>query len=155
MGNLIYSNDIITPHQIVTAENAVGYPGTNVTDLWHMKRRFKSARTKKSNTDYVIKFDFHEKRTIESLFLNNVNFNKVRIRGHATDLANDWSAASFDSGEIDISIDERVDRYKIYIALSHITTSADFNYRWLAIQIPEDASHVESSSVSSSNLPCF
>jgi len=64
-------------------------------DLWHLKRRFRADDANKSDTDYLIKFDFGAAQTLEAIFINDVNFDRVRIYGHDSDLGNDWSNASY------------------------------------------------------------
>lgn len=135
---IILSTDLISVADAgITARTAdAGYPKVNVMDFWHLLRRFRANDVLQSDTDYLIKFDLTEAKTIVSVFLNHVNFDTVRIRGHATDLGNDWSTADYDSGEITISLDTAVNRYKAYIPLTA------FNYRWLAIQVPVAATAV-------------
>jgi hypothetical protein len=67
---------------------------------------------------------------IDAIMLNDINFSYTRILGNSTYLSTDWSGASFNSGDIAISSDEVVDRYKVYIPLT------GFNYRYLAIATP-------------------
>lgn len=138
MGNIILSNDfVIVPDASITARSqATGYVKANVMDLWHLKRRFRADDANKSDTDYLIKFDFGAARVLEAIFINDVNFDKVRIYGHSSDLGNDWSTASYQSGDITISQDTMVNRYKLYHEFS------SFNYQYLAIGVPTSASAV-------------
>ena len=120
-----------------TARSAeASYPATNLDDLWHLKRRFRAADATKSDTDYLIKINFGAAQALAAVFLNDINFNKIRIRGHASDLGNNWGAATFDSGELTVSLDAWTQRYKIVAELTA------FNYQWIAIQVPAAATMV-------------
>lgn len=138
MGNIIFSNSFVdvADTNITAISETTGYDKINVMDRWHLKRRFRAGDLNKSNTSYLLKFDLGIAQTVVAIFLNDINFDKVRIRGHATDLGTDWSTASFDSGDVSISNDGAVNRYKAYIPLT------SFSYRWLAIQVPTTASVV-------------
>ena len=140
MGNVIFSNSFVqvADAQITARSEATGYDKFNVMDRWHLKRRYRADDGSSSDTNYLIKFEMDIGQSLMAIFLNDVNFDKVRIRGHATDLGTDWSTASFDSGNISISIDNAINRYKAYIPLS------SYAYKWLAIQVPAAATAVGS-----------
>lgn len=140
MGKIIVSKDIISVAnaEITAQSTASSFAKVNVMDFWHLKRRWRMDSLTKSSINPVIYFDLGSAKTIDSIILNDVNFDKVVILGHASNLSTDWTAASFSSGEISISKDAQIDRYKVYIPLT------SFNYRWLAICVPSAASAVGS-----------
>lgn len=145
MGNIIVSNSFVTVSNtnITSLTENIDYPKINVMDYWHLKRRFRTNELFDVTSDdarYILKFDFGVDQIIDGLFLNDINFNKVRIYGSKSasgDLGTDWQAAAFDSGENhSVTLDERVNRYKIYLPLT------SFNHRYLAIVVPTAASAV-------------
>lgn len=140
MGKIIVSKDIISVAnaEITAQSTANSFAKVNIMDFWHLKRRWRMDSLTKSSINPVIYFDFSSAKTIDSIVFNDVNFDKVVILGHASDLSTDWTAASFSSGEISINKDAQVDRYKVYIPLT------SFNYRWLAVCVPSTASAVGS-----------
>jgi len=140
MGNIIVSNDIISiaDAEITAQSTADGFDKVNVMDFWRLKRRWRMNTLTKSNTNPIMIFDLGETKTIPAFFLNDVNFDKVLIKGHASNLTTDWTAASFDSGILSISEDDQVKRSKVYIP------ATAFAYRWLAICVPTTASAVGS-----------
>lgn len=140
MGNIIISNDFISlSDSMITARSgAIGYPKVNITDLWHLKRRFRADDATESDTNYLLKFNLGSAQTIDAIFLNDVNFDKVHIRGHASDLGTNWSTSSFTSGDLSISQNKWTGRYQVYIPLT------SFNYQYLAILVPTASSMVGS-----------
>ncbi len=135
---IILSTDLISVADAnITARSAdANFPKVNTMDFWHLLRRFRAADVIKSDTNYLFKFNLTAAQVVAAIFLNHVNFDKVRIYGHASDLGTDWSTASFKSGSVSISLDTIVNRYKAYIPLTA------FNYQWLAIGIPDAATAV-------------
>lgn len=140
MGNIIISSDIleIATGGITAQSTASGFSAVDVMDFWHLKRRWRMNTANKSSINPIIYFDLGAATTVTSVMLNDVNFSKVVILGHASDLSTNWTAASFTSGVIAISRDAQVGRYKVYIPLTA------FDYRWLAICVPSAASGVGS-----------
>lgn len=140
MGNIIVSTDIIevADAEITAQSTDSGYAKADVMDLWHLKRRWRMGTADKSSINPIIYFDMGEAKTVTHIMLDDVNFSKVVILGHASDLSTDWTAASFSSGEVAISCDAQVNRYKVVIPLTA------FNYRWLAVCVPAAASAVGS-----------
>lgn len=140
MGNIIVSTDIIevANAEITPQSTDTGYAKADVMDLWHLKRRWRMASADKSSINPIIYFDMGAAKTVTHVMLDDVNFSKVLILGHASDLSTDWTAASFSSAETAISCDAQVNRYKVIIPLT------GFNYRWLAICVPSAASAVGS-----------
>lgn len=140
MGNIIISNDIITvANAAITVQGtASGFAKVDMMDLWHLKRRWRMDSANKSDTNPIVRIDLSAAKTLDSIMLNDINFDKVIIKGHASDLGTDWTAASFSSGALSVSCDAQVNRYKIYAALT------SFNYQYLAIIVPTAASAVGS-----------
>ncbi len=138
MGTII-SNDFISvaDAEITSRSSASGYDKKNVMNLWNLKRRFRAGDLTKSDSNPLLIFDMGSAQTVDAVFLNDVNFDTVRIFGHASDLGTNWAAASLDTGDVTIGKGGRVsNRYKAYIPLT------SFNYRWLAVGTPAAASAV-------------
>ena len=131
MGNIILSNDFVSLSTITSRTEATGYADDNVGEHWHLKRRFRANDV--TANDWLLKFNFGAAKTVVGVFLNDVNFDKVKIQGHATDA---WGTPSYDGSEITISRDAIVDRYKVYIPIT------GFNLQWMRIFIPSGASAV-------------
>ncbi len=125
----IVSNDFIDLGTITSRSEDASYPDDNVGDYWHLKRRFRADDA--NNNDWLLKFDFGllPERTA-AVVLNDVNFDEVKIQGHPTDA---WGAPDYDGTIMDISLDEVVNRYKVYIPI------IDFQLRWMRIFIPAGA----------------
>jgi hypothetical protein len=140
MGNIIFSSDLITvvDAEITAQSTSSGFSKADVMDLWHLKRRWRMNTADKSAINPIIYFDMGAAKTVTHIMLDDVNFSKVLILGHASDLSTDWTAASFSSAETTISNDAQVNRYKVIIPLTA------FNYQWLAICVPSAASAVGS-----------
>ncbi len=136
MGDIIVSNDFVDLGTITAISVTAGYPDENVEEYWHLKRRFRAGAVPKSDTDFLLKFDFGAAKSVVAVVLNDVNFDTARIRAHASDLANNWAASTY-TGLADntVSLDERVNRYKIYIP-------AVFDLQWMIVQVPAAASAV-------------
>jgi len=134
MPNTIVSSDFIDLGTITSRTEDASFPDGNVGDLWHLKRRF---RANDANVnDWLLKFDFLAAKSVVAIVLNDVNFDEVRIQG---DNEVDFNAPiQYDSGIVDIALDEIVDRYKVYIPLT------GFNYQWMRIFIPNSAAAVGS-----------
>ena len=138
---IILSNDYlqIADTNIYARSVASGFSKANVMDYWHLKRRLRAGDLTKSDINPIYRFDMTSAQTIVGIVLIDVNFNKVRIRGHATDLGVNWAASTFDSGADHIvSLNTQINRYHIYIPLTA------FNLRWSAIMTPAAASAVGS-----------
>jgi len=136
---IIYSNDFIEASAITARSVDSGPPAfaaENVQDYWHLKRRLRLDEADKSNINPILRIDIGAAKTVEAVFLNDINFDTVLILGHASDLTTDWTAADFTSGIVSVSHDPLVGRYKIYVPLTA------FNYRWIAICVPTTASAV-------------
>ncbi len=137
---IIFSNDIISvaDSEVTAQSTTAGYAKKNVMDLTRLKRRWRMNALTKSDSNPVLRFDLSSAKTVVAVFLNDVNFDKVVIKGHASDLGTDWSGASFSSSEIAVSLDAQVGRYKVFIPLTA------FSYRWLAVIVPAAAAAVGS-----------
>ena len=85
---------------------------------------------------WTLKKDIKDEQSLDSIVLNDVNFDKVIIRGHNSSLGVDWTTASYNSGTITINKDTQVNRYSIYIPLTN------FKYGYIAIIVPTTASVV-------------
>lgn len=138
MGDIIVSNDFVDLGTITSISETAGYDDDNVEEYWHLKRRFRAGGTPKSDDDFLLKFDFGANKSVVAVILNDVNFDKARIRADDGDEGNDWTPSDFDSGaDHVVSLDERVNRYKIYIP-------AVFTRRWMVVQVPAAANAVGS-----------
>ena len=138
MANIIFTNDIITvaDANITVQSTATGFAKANVFNHGTLKRRWRMDSLTKSAVNPVINLDMTSVRTLTAIVLYDVNFDKVNILGHASDLGTNWAAPTFDSTAITISKDAQTGRYDVYIPLTA------FNYRYLAIIIPAAASAV-------------
>jgi len=133
MADSIITDDFIDLGTITSRSEVAAYPDDNVKEYWHLKRRFRANDVTKD--DWLLKFDFGAAKTVEGVFLNDVNFDKVKIQGHATDT---WTSPSYDGSIVEIGLDERVNRYKVFIPIS------GFNLQWMRIFIPATATAVGS-----------
>lgn len=140
MGNIIFSTDIITAADaaITPRSESSGYSDENIMDHWHLKRRFRAADLTKSDTNPLLRIDMSAAKTVVAVVLEDCNFDKTRIKGHASDLTTNWAGASFGGTEVTVSAHPATGRYNIYIPLT------GFNYRWLAVMTPAAASAVGS-----------
>lgn len=129
MGKIIVSGDLEDLGTISSRSEASGYADDNVEDYWHLKRRFRADDL--TTNDWLLKFNFGATLTVAAIFLNDVNFDTVKVQGHASD---SWASPSYDGSNISISHDERVDRYKVYIPLT------GFSYKWMRLVIPSGTS---------------
>lgn len=135
MGDIIVSNDFIDLGTITSKSETAGYVDDNVKEYWHLKRRFRAGGAPKSDIDFLLKFDFGQAESAVAVVLNDVNFDTTRIRMHTADLGVNWAAADIDSGDTTVSLDERVNRYKIYIPIVG-------GKRWMIVQVPAAATAV-------------
>lgn len=133
MANSIITDDFIDLGTITSRTEVAAYPDDNVEEYWHLKRRFRANDVTKN--DWLLKFDFGAAKTVAGVFLNDVNFDEVQIQGHATDA---WGAPTYNEPLVEISLDERVNRYKVFIPIT------GFNLRWMRIFIPTSATAVGS-----------
>lgn len=133
MGNIILSNSFIdvTDANITARTSTTGYPKIAVMDRWNLKRRFRANDV--TANDYLLKFDFTTAKAVLGIFLNDVNFNQVKIEGNATD---SWGTPSFPGTTLTVSQNKVTGRYQIYIPLT------GFNLRWLRLFIPVTATAV-------------
>lgn len=140
MGNIILTNSFInvTDAYITARSQATGYDKQNVVDLWHLMRRFRADDLTKSDTNPLLVFDFGAAQDVAAVAVIGVNFDKVRIKGHDSDLGTDWSAADFDSGNVSVSMNALTRRYQCYVPLTA------FDYRYLAVMTPAATSAVGS-----------
>ncbi len=130
----IISNDFISLGTITSRTEDASYPDGNVEDYWHLKRRFRAGDV--NTNDWLLKFDFLAAKAVVAVVLNDVNFDEVRIQGDNE--VNFNAPIQYDSGIIDIALDEMVNRHKVYIPLT------GFDYQWMRIFIPASATAVGS-----------
>lgn len=140
MGNIIFSTDIITVSdaEITPRSQLTGYDDENIMDLWRLKRRFRADDLTQSDTNPLLRIDMSAAKTVPALVIDDVNFDTVCIKGHASDLTTDWTTASFAGSDLTVSQNPITGRYSIFIPLT------DFDYRWMAIMTPAAASAVGS-----------
>lgn len=132
MGKVIISGDFCTLATISSNTEEASYLDDNIDDLWHLKRRYRATNT--ATNDWLLKINFGSAQSVDGVFINDVNFDKVQIKAHATDAT--WASAGVYSASIaTVFLDERVDRYKAYIP-------ATFNLQWMMIFIPGTAATV-------------
>jgi len=124
MGNIIVSGDFVDLGTITSRTEVAEYPDDNVEDYWHLRRRFRADDVTKD--DWLLKFDFGAATVVEGVVLNAINFDKVVIEGNAADA---WGGPAYTSATFDVTLDERVNRHKIYIPIT------GFNLQWMRIFI--------------------
>ncbi len=102
----IISNDFIDLGTITSRTEDASYPDGNVEDYWHLKRRFRAGDD--NDNDWLLRFDLGANKTIAAVVLNDVNFNAVKF-----DFGDASGGADDTSGDLVVSIDTMVNRYKI------------------------------------------
>ncbi|GAG98936.1 unnamed protein product, partial [marine sediment metagenome] len=133
MGDSIITNSFVDLGAIAGKSVTAPYVAANVEEYTHLKRRFRAGSFLKNDIDFLLKFEFAAKTSVMAVVLNDVNFTRARIRAHGSDLGVDWSGSTFNSGADHIvSIDERVNRYKIFIPTV-------FDLKWMVVQVPVSA----------------
>lgn len=128
MGNIVFSNSFVNVADAnITARTTDASVGAkvNVMDRWHLKRRFRANDV--TANDYLLKFNFGAAQTLVAVVLLDVNFNTVKIQGHATDV---WTSPSYAGTNLTVSQNAITGRYNIYIPLTA------FNYQYLRVFIP-------------------
>ena len=140
MGNFVIAGDFFAyetddAHFTVYTEDD-SYPKENVGDYWFLKKQWRA--TGATENQWYLKFDFGAAtyQPLAAVFLNDVNFDKVMIEGHASD---SWGAPSFQQ-TFAVSKDLRVNRHKAYCSL---TTDGGFDYQWMRIVMPTGATVTE------------
>jgi hypothetical protein len=125
MGKIIFSNDFLDLGTITSRTEDASYPDDNIEDYWHLGRRFRADDLITNN--WLLRCDFGAATVVEAVVLNFVNFEDVIIQGDDTGT---FATPDYTSATISISLDERVNRHKIYIPLT------GFNWRHLEVFIP-------------------
>lgn len=133
---VIFSNSFVAvANANITARSAnASYPKINVMDNWHLSRCFRAADV--TANDYLLKFNFGAAQSLSAILLRNVNFDTVKIQGHASD---SWGSPSYAGSNLTVSQDPITGRYNIYIPIT------SFNYQYLRIFIPAGTSEVGTS----------
>lgn len=133
MGNIIVSDDIIavTDAMLSVKSELTGYNDENMLVLTSLERAFRANNA--TANDWLWKVNFGAAQVVAAVVLSDVNFDKVIIEGHASDV---WTAPSFTSGSVTISKNAMTNRYSVYVPLTA------FNYQFLRAYIPADASAV-------------
>ena len=118
MGRFIFSDDIIdvTPSMVTVNQIDSDYPVEGMLDIWELYRHSRSANDNTWNID----IDFGATTSLQALFLDDLNINKIRLFEDNGD--GNWSQIA----DYDITEDRRCFRYKAYIPLT-------FNNRRLRI----------------------
>lgn len=134
---ILFSDDIIAvaDANISARSVASGFAKADVMDFWHLKLRLRANDLTKSNINPLLIFNLGAATEVVAVLLNDVNFDKARIRGHASNLGTDWSTSSFDSGDVSVG-QAKTGRCQGYIPLT------SFNYQYLAVFTPAAASAV-------------
>ena len=125
MGKFIISNNIISSPTVTSRTEDSDYPDDNVNILTELHRKFMAADA--TMNDWLLKFNFAGAQVATGILLDDVNFNKVKIQGHASD---SWGGPSYAGSDLTISQDALTGRYRIYAALT------GFNYQYLRVFIP-------------------
>lgn len=126
MANPITSKDVAAVSAITAGSTLTGYTAASLLD-WTKPYRVWRA-TGIATTEAVV-IDFGATRTLQGVFIDNVNTASVKVQGHAT---NSWGSPSYDSGATTISLDRSDGRYKLFLNLS-ATTFASPGYRYMRL----------------------
>lgn len=121
----------VASDRIIARSTTTGYDAINTMVLDELSRRHRASDLTKSDILPLYVIDFGAAQALNGIFLNHVNFNKVRLFGHASDLAADWSTATYKSGDVTISQNIYTGRYNLYHNLG-----GSFSYRFLAVGTP-------------------
>lgn len=113
MGKIIVSDDFLDLGVITSRTEDSNYPDGNVEDYWHLGRRFRADDVIDNN--WLLRVNFGTATIVEGLILNFVNFDEVIVQG---DGSGTFATPVFTSATYSISLDERVNRHKIFIPLS-------------------------------------
>jgi len=127
---MIISSDILDLGAISARTENASYPAGNVSDLWHLKRRFRAQDA--TTGDWLLKFDLGSSKAVAGILLNDVNFDRVQIQAGDSDA---WDSPAYDSGEVIVSQNLYTGRYQVYIP-------ASFARQWIRVYIPDTASTV-------------
>jgi len=133
---IILSNsfvDVADASITARSQAAGGRTKANVMDRWDLERNFRANDV--TANDYLLKFNFGSAQTLTGIFLNDVNFNKVKIQGHDSDA---WGAPTYAGTDLTVSQNPITGRYHIYIPLTA------FSYQYLRIFIPSGTTAVGS-----------
>jgi len=124
MGNFLFAYNFVPliASMLTLSSEDTNYGKANMLDLSHLKRHSRTL----VQTEVTIVINFAVAKAVKSVLLNDVNFTSVTIQGNATD---SWGSPSFTQNFV-ITKDERVQRYKLYAALTA------FNYKYMRIKIP-------------------
>lgn len=135
MGNIIVSQSFISLSGKISARTTdTGYSANNLYDHENLMKRHRAADV--TTNDWLYEINFGGATVVASVFLNRINFNKVRILGHASDISATITAnganngdCTFDSGSVTVSQNKVTGRYQVYIPL----TSFNYQYMWVAV----------------------
>lgn len=136
MGNVILAGDFstaIASSDITARSEAANNPTSNLLDYWYLKKDFRSTDAAVGN--YLILMDFGAARSLNGVFFNDVNFDRVSLQGATGSTAPDsttWDSPDYDT-EFTVSLDTRVGRRKVYC------NTTGFNYRYLRVYLSSDA----------------
>jgi len=136
---LIYTQDFIrvADAAITARSTTAGFADVDIMDFWHLKARHRAADLTKSDTNPLFRIDMGAAKTVVAVYISDCNYNKVRIRAHASDLTTNWSTSTYNGGDVTLSLNPWTGRYQGFVP-------AVFNLRWLAICTPAAASAVGS-----------
>ncbi len=139
MPNAIVANNFVSVDDAdITARSETStMPKVNVMSWASPLYRYRADDLVQSDTNPLLIFDFGSAQSLAAVAIDNVNFDTVRIFGHASDLGTNWSTATYDSGDLTVSLDNFSLRYKAYII-----PATTFNYRYMAIGTPAAATAV-------------
>ena len=82
---IIVSNDFISVAnaEITARSEYSNYVKIGVMDYWHLNRQFRANDV--TANDYLLKFDMTSAQSVEGVFLNDVNFDTVKLQSDTDD----------------------------------------------------------------------
>lgn len=124
-----FSNSfVVVDDDYITARStATGFPKIGVMDFWNWKRRFRANDL--TTNDYLLKFRMVPTTALVGIFLNDVNFDTIRVEAHGTD---SWTDPDFSTGDLTVSPNKITDTYGIYIPMTGYASSKE----WIRLFIP-------------------
>ncbi len=124
MGNLIIAGGTkvnwLTTANIVSTKYSTGYEPKYAVDLWHLKRNYMARASTLAGTSRAqVRIVFASSQKVAGIILDDVNFNKARIRISSCARVNyKFGTATGDNSTTVFTKDPITNRYKAFIAMN-------------------------------------